>query len=48
MAIERQGDNRYEEMMCLHKAAGNVGVGLLAYPEAGYERRSQAPDTVLY
>lgn len=50
MVIERQVDNQYEEMIRLQKAVGNVGVGVdvLVYSEAEYERRSQVPGTVLY
>lgn len=37
-------------MVRLHKAVGSVGVGIdvLVYSEAEYQRRSQVPGTVLY
>lgn len=42
--------DRYGEMIRLHKAVGNVGVGvdLLVYSDAEFERRSRVPGTVLY
>ena len=50
MVIKPEVDNRYEEMIHLRKAVGHVGVGVdvLVYSEAEYERRSQVPGTVLY
>jgi predicted nucleotidyltransferase len=50
MVVEPHVPNRYEEMLRLRKAVGNIGTGidLLVYSEAEYERRSQAPGTVLY
>jgi predicted nucleotidyltransferase len=50
MVIERNVDNRYEEMIRLRKAVGHIGVGVdvLVYSETEYERRSQVPGTVLY
>ena len=50
MVIERNVDNRYEEMIRLHNAVGYIGVGVdvLVYSETEYERRSQVPGTVLY
>lgn len=50
MVIERNVDNRYEEMIRLHNAVGHIGVGVdvLVYSETEYERRSQVPGTVLY
>lgn len=48
--IQSQVPNRYEEMIRLRKAIGNVGIGVdvLVYSEVEYERRSQVPGTVLY
>lgn len=42
--------DRYGDMIRLHKAVGNVGVGvdLLVYSDAEFERRSRVPGTVLY
>lgn len=42
--------DRYGEMIRLHKAVGNVGVGvdLLVYSDAEFERRSRVPGTVLH
>ena len=50
MVIERQVENRYQEMIRLRNAVGNVGVGVdvLVYSDVEYERRSQVPGTVLY
>lgn len=50
MVIEREVSNAYEEMIRLHRAVGDVGVGVdvLVYSEAEFERRSQVPGTVLY
>ena len=42
--------DKYGEMIRLHKAVGNVGLGVdvLVYSEAEYKRRSQVPGTLLY
>ena len=52
MVIKPHVPNRYEEMIRLRKAVGTlcvgIGIDLLVYSEAEYERRSQVPDTVLY
>jgi predicted nucleotidyltransferase len=42
--------DKYGEMIRLHKAVGDVGLGVdvLVYSEAEYQRRSQVPGTVLY
>jgi predicted nucleotidyltransferase len=50
MVIVPGAPNQYEEMVRLDKVVGNVGVGVdvLIYSEAEYERRSQVPGTVLY
>ncbi len=42
--------DKYGEMIRLHKAVGNVGVGvdLLVYSDAEFERRSRVPGTLLY
>jgi uncharacterized protein len=50
MVIEPRVDNRYEEMLRLHRVVGHLGTGvdLLVYSEAEYERRSQVPGTVPY
>lgn len=42
--------NKYGEMIRLHKAVGSLGIGvdLLVYSDAEFERRSQVPGTVLY
>jgi predicted nucleotidyltransferase len=50
MVIKRHVDNRGEEMVRLRGAVGHIGVGVdvLVYSEAEYERRSQVPGTVLY
>lgn len=42
--------DQYAEMIRLHKAVGSVGVGvdLLVYSDAEYDRRSRVPGTVLY
>lgn len=42
--------DKYGEMVRLHKAVGSVGVGvdLLVYSDAEYQRRSHVPGTVLY
>jgi uncharacterized protein len=50
MVVKPKVDNRYEEMIHLHKAVGHIGSGvdLLVYSEAEYRRRSRVPGTVLY
>lgn len=50
MVIQPQVSDSYSEMIRLHQAVGDVGVGvdLLVYSEADYRRRSQVPGTVLY
>lgn len=50
MVIEPDVRNRHEEMVRLRQAVGHVGMGVdvLVYSEAEYERRSQVPGTVLY
>ena len=42
--------DKYGEMIRLHRAVGSVGVGvdLLVYSDAEFDRRSQVPGTVLY
>ena len=50
MVIEPQLEDRGEEMVRLHKAVGYMGIGVdvLVYSQAEYDRRSQVPGTVLY
>ncbi len=50
MVIEREVRNAGEEMIRLHRAVGNVGVGVdvLVYSDREASRRSQVPGTVLY
>jgi predicted nucleotidyltransferase len=50
MVIEREVQNAGEEMIRLHKAVGNVGVGVdvLVYSDGEASRRSQVPGTLLY
>jgi uncharacterized protein len=50
MVIQPHVGDSYAEMIRLHWAVGDVGVGvdLLVYSEADYMRRSQVPGTVLY
>ena len=50
MVVLPTADDKYSEMIRLHKAVGNVDVGvdMLVYSDAEYERRSQVPGTVLY
>jgi uncharacterized protein len=50
MVVKPIVTNRYEEMIRLHKAVGHIGLGvdLLVYSEAEYQRRSRIPGTVLY
>ena len=50
MVIKPKVENKYEEMIRLHEAVGRVGVGvdILVYSEAEFNRRSQVPGTILY
>lgn len=50
MVIEPEVADKYAEMIRLHEAVGNIGLGVdvLVYSEAEYRRRSQVPGTVLY
>ena len=50
MVIKPHVDNRGEEMIQLYQVVGSIGVGVdvLVYSEAEYERRHQVPGTVLY
>jgi predicted nucleotidyltransferase len=50
MVTEPQVPDRYAETIRLHKAIGDVGLGVdvLVYPESEYQRRSQVPGTVPY
>jgi predicted nucleotidyltransferase len=50
MVITPEVKDRYAELIRLHEAVGNVGLGvdLLVYSENEYERRSQVPGTALY
>lgn len=50
MVIEQEVQNAGEEMIRLHRAVGNVGVGVdvLVYSDHEASRRSQVPGTVLY
>lgn len=50
MVIQPKVENKYDEMIRLHEAVGKVGVGvdILVYSEAEFNRRSQVPGTVLY
>lgn len=50
MVIENREPDTYDEMVRLRKAVGSVGVGvdILVYSQAEFERRSQVPGTVLY
>lgn len=50
MVIEREVNNQYEEMIRLHKAVGDVGIGVdvLVYSNTEASRRSQVPGTLLY
>jgi len=50
MVIEASVPDTYQEMIRLHAAVGNIGVGVdvLVYSDKGFERRSQVPGTVLY
>ncbi len=50
MVIKPQVDNPYEEILHLRRAAARLDIGMdvLVYSEAEYQRRSQVPGTVLY
>ncbi|NUM48757.1 MAG: nucleotidyltransferase domain-containing protein [Anaerolineales bacterium] len=50
MVIKTKVANKYDEMIRLHEEVGKVGVGvdILVYSEAEFNRRSQVPGTVLY
>jgi predicted nucleotidyltransferase len=50
MVIQPKAKNKYDEMIRLHEAVGKIGVGvdILVYSEAEFNRRSQVPGTVLY
>lgn len=50
MVVFPQLSDKFGEMIRLHKAVGDVGVGVdvLVYSEEEYQRRSQVPGTVLY
>jgi uncharacterized protein len=50
MVIEASVPDTYQEMIRLHAAVGNIGVGVdvLVYSDTEFERRSQVPGTVLY
>ena len=50
MVILPEVSDKYDQMVRLHKAVGSVGVGIdvLVYSEAEYQRRSQVPCNVLY
>lgn len=50
MVIEQEVQNSGEEMIRLHRAVGDVGVGVdvLVYSDKEASRRSQVPGTLLY
>ncbi|MBI3903406.1 MAG: nucleotidyltransferase domain-containing protein [Nitrosomonadales bacterium] len=50
MVIEPEVDNKFEEMIRLHRVVGDVGTGVdvLVYSDYEASRRSQVPGTVLY
>ena len=50
MVIKPEVSDKYTEMIHLHEVVGNIGLGVdvLVYSEAEYQRRSQVPGTVLY
>lgn len=50
MVIEKEVANKFEEMIRLHRAVGDVGIGVdvLVYSDMEAARRSQVPGTVLY
>ena len=50
MVIEQEVVNKFDEMIRLHRAVGDVGIGVdvLVYSDKEAGRRSQVPGTVLY
>jgi predicted nucleotidyltransferase len=50
MVVKPHVPDKYEEMIRLHEIVGYVGLGVdvLVYSDAEYERRSQTPGTILY
>ena len=50
MVIESEVSNKFDEMVRLHRAVGDVGIGVdvLVYSDHEASRRSQVPGTVLY
>ncbi len=50
MIIQPHVENQIEEMIYLRQILGHIGIGidLLVYSEAEYERRSRVPGTVHY
>ena len=50
MVIEQEVQNSGDEMIRLHRAVGDVGVGVdvLVYSDKEASRRSQVPGTLLY
>jgi predicted nucleotidyltransferase len=50
MVIEQEVQNSGEEMIRLHSAVGDVGIGVdvLVYSDKEASRRSQVPGTLLY
>lgn len=50
MVIEREVPNKFDEMVRLHRAVGNVGAGVdvVVYSDQEASRRSQVPGTLLY
>ncbi|MDO8413737.1 MAG: nucleotidyltransferase domain-containing protein [Gallionellaceae bacterium] len=50
MVIESKVGNKFDEMVRLHRAVGDVGIGVdvLVYSDHEAFRRSQVPGTVLY
>jgi uncharacterized protein len=50
LVIQPEIADRYRETLRLHEALGNLGLGidLLVYTEAEFERRSRVPGTLPY
>jgi hypothetical protein len=50
MVIEQEVQNAGDEMIRLHRAVGDVGIGVdvLVYSDKEALRRSQVPGTLLY
>jgi predicted nucleotidyltransferase len=50
MVIKPHVTDQYGDMIRLHKAIGDIGVGVdvLVYSDKEFQRRSQVPGTVLY